>query len=763
MSRKLLTITFRNLSNRAIAAYPVTYGVSLAQGVLRIAERLAIELPNGERRALQTKVLETHFDGSIKWLLLDFSLPLEANQIGKVSLVQSTEDSSASNAIRVEENDETIGVSTPRLVAAIHKKRFSLFHSYRVNGRELMPPGSDIVVENHSGKKFYASLAERLETRVLERGPLRTVIEVSGRHTAEDDATLLDFRLRVTFRADEPGVLLSYKFTNREEPETGVLLRSIHLEVPTAIGDKTTKLVRQCNSGLEWFSRRHEIRENVELTAGEVLSAEGKARYGVAAEGKVLIRNFDSLRENVAAYPYYLRPGNARTDMTGGLRQMYPYLGANGENGSALGWFFEMQNHYPKALRGERNSLFFDIWPHWAGELRVRRGQSKEHDLYLSLFDETREHSALEGEYFDHEIDGVGIWGTVAPPLQLTLDAEYVRATQILQLHRWLPYDTTQYFAIEAKLGSFDANGAQSAKGMMDFGDWINADRSWAHNNENDAILDMIREYYRREEATMLPLALAKARHNAHVDFIAFDPDKLRAGTMPAHCPEHTDGATYPSHMWVDGLLAAYDLTGNPDFLEVALSVGANMRRWQTGNPSVFYADARECGWPFLAYLRLHEFTHETKWLDACREIFDYYRARIGPDGEIKYALPHGVGTMLMAYGEFIAWRALFFYYERTGDREVKDFLIEMLDKVYLQRPGQMTMGWACNDLFPAWAAYTLTGDNKYIEDNYPFLQFLMQREGRFPWGGVDMHFYLGELHRRGVLARFAHPGFETL
>ena len=66
-----------------------------------------------------------------------------------------------------------------------------------------------------------------------------------------------------------------------------------------------------------------------------------------------------------------------------------------------------------------------------------------------------------------------------------------------------------------------------------------------------------------------------------------------------------------------------------------------------------------------------------------------------------------------------------------------------------------MEMGWACNDLFPAWAAYTLTGDDKYIEDNYTFLQFLMDRTGGFPWGGVDMHFYLAELDRRGALARF--------
>ena len=85
----------------------------------------------------------------------------------------------------------------------------------------------------------------------------------------------------------------------------------------------------------------------------------------------------------------------------------------------------------------------------------------------------------------------------------------------------------------------------------------------------------------------------------------------------------------------------------------------------------------------------------------------------------------------------------------------MKEFLDPSLDKIYLLRPGRILEGWACNDLFPAWAAYQLTGNDKYIEDNYPFLHFLMQRQGNFPWGGVDVQPYLAELDRRGALERF--------
>jgi hypothetical protein len=757
MNKELLKITCRNTSNRQIASYPLTYGVPLKEGELKGDERLAIQRGDGDLVPVQTHPLETYPDGSIKWLLLDFELPFEANEKTEVALLETdAQDLPAASGLDARETVDQIQVTTARFSVAINRKRFSVIHSWSDSGKELMAAGSDVVIEGFDGKHYRASLSKKIDVRLVEKGPHRMVVQASGRHTAEDGAELFDFRLRYTFRPHEPGVGMAYRFTNREKPETGVKVKSISILIPTALGIKTTKLARQSNHGKNWFSRLVRIPETVELIAGKAVNDAAKARYGTAAEGKVLIRNFDSLKEDLSDYPYYLRPGNARTDMTGGLRQMYPYLAMTDGQASAMAWFYDMELNYPKAIQAEDNRFTLDIWPASFGEFLVRRGQSKEQQFYVSLSASARSQAEMEGIYFDHEITGGGIWSSSARPVELTLNPDYVRDCRVLQLHRWLRYDEDRYFQIEVKLGSAGAKGSYSCRGMMDLGDYVSADRSWCHNNENDALLDMIREYYRRAEPTLLPTAIAKAYHTAHVDFIAYDPDPLRQGTMPAHCPEHTDGAAYPSHMWVDGLMAAYNVTGETDFLEAALSVGENMRRWQTQNSEIFYADSRECGWPMLAYLRLYEFTHDSRWLDASEEIFRFYQKRMGPDGTIRYELPHGVGTVLVGYGEFITWRAVFFFWEQTGRADVKEFLVRCLDKVYRYRPGHLVGGWASNDLFPAWAAYQLTANDKYIEDNYPFLQFLMQRHENFPWGGVDMHFYLAELDRRGTLERFA-------
>jgi len=535
----------------------------------------------------------------------------------------------------------------------------------------------------------------------------------------------------------------------------------MQLALPTRLGRTTTKTIRQMNHGKDWYSRLVEIKENVEVVSGLTLFDPHKNHLGDLTLGVVLLRNFSSLREDLPQYPYYLRPGDMRTDSGGGLRAIYPYLAANGDDASLVGWFYDMANNYPKSLRSDRHLFSYDIWPVFAGELHVRRGQSKEHELYLSFAGRQRTAEEMESVYFDHEIVGMGVAGSRARPVTLTLDAPDVRDCQVLQLHRWLPYDKRRYTVIETKLSQNAPyqSIAFKAKGMWDIGDQITNPPTWCQNNENDVILDGIREYYRQADPSRLVTALQQACHNAHVDFIAYDPDPLRQGTMPAHCPAHTDGATYPSHMWVEGLFAIYNITGNTDFLDAAISVGENMLRWQHDGPNVFYADSRECGWPMLAYLRLHEYTKEQRWLDACEEVFEFYRRRMGDDGMIRYELPHGVGTVVAGYGEFIGWRSLFFYYERTGRQEVKDFLISCLDKVYLREQAPL-IGWACNDLFPAWAAYALTGEDKYIEDNYTFLQFLIDTPGVFPWGGMDLHYYLAELHRRGTLDLFCqYPG----
>lgn len=750
-SRDLLNIRFKNVTNRAIAQFPVNYGVPLAAGMLKDADRLTIRLPDGSIEPVQGSILERHADGSARWLLLDLDFPVKANENAQLTLVGGA-DAMSKDGIRVEDSADGITVTTPCLSARISKRSFSVFDSYRVNNHELAVPGSEIVVEDLNHRQYVAGKPSAV--RVTVNGPMRVVVESFGEHVDRDGTRLFRFRLRYTFRLHEPGVEIAYKFTNVEMPDTGVEITRVSVVLPTTVDKACDHYVRQCYSGLKWLPRMVTIHEPVEVTSVGSLSSDARSRYGNAADGQVVISRLESLGEDLSKYPHYLRPGNARVDMSGGLRVVLPWVGVSGKKGSAVAWFYEMGPNFPKALACEHGVFRFDIWPAWADPVRIRRGMSKEHRLFVSLSDSPRSAAEMEGVYLDHEVATLGPYSIAAGPVGLTLDPAYVRSTCELDLNRWLVFDEKKNFLLEQKLGSFQSARRTTAMGMLDYGDDMIPGWHTACNNDNDTAQQYMREYYRLENPARFLDAIAQARHSAHVDFIAFDPDPLRQGTMPAHCPNHTDGATYPSHMWVNGLLAVYGVTGDTDLRDAALSVGENMLRWKEQSPDIFYHDSRECGWPVLAWLRLHEFTGEARWLDACRDVFAFYRDRIRKDGTLLYELPTGMGLFRMGYVDCIAWRAMFFYWERTKDREAKDVLVAALEKVYKADYRMLAgNGWGAYDLFPAWAAYTLTGKGWYLEDNYDFAKILLKRnDGMQPL--IDVMYYFNELDKRGVLEK---------
>jgi len=49
MTQSLLTINYKNTSNRAIAAFPITQGAPLPEGALRETAGLAIQRADGSR------------------------------------------------------------------------------------------------------------------------------------------------------------------------------------------------------------------------------------------------------------------------------------------------------------------------------------------------------------------------------------------------------------------------------------------------------------------------------------------------------------------------------------------------------------------------------------------------------------------------------------------------------------------------------------------------------------------------------------------
>ena len=79
-------LTVAEPSGGARSNWPVTSGVPLGQGIVRDGEQTALFAGDGLQIPLQTEVLSRWPDGSVRWLLLDFSIDLAARETKRLTL-----------------------------------------------------------------------------------------------------------------------------------------------------------------------------------------------------------------------------------------------------------------------------------------------------------------------------------------------------------------------------------------------------------------------------------------------------------------------------------------------------------------------------------------------------------------------------------------------------------------------------------------------------------------------------------------------------
>jgi hypothetical protein len=148
---------------------------------------------------------------------------------------------------------------------------------------------------------------------------------------------------------------------------------------------------------------------------------------------------------------------------------------------------------------------------------------------------------------------------------------------------------------------------------------------AWA-NNEYDLIHALSIELMRTGRRSIWPTLKAVARHNIEVDFIYHSDDPWQHHGSPTHSANHINSSSYPSHIWTQGLLEYYCLTGDPDALEVAIKLGdtiiRNLEHPQRSKD--FWGFNREIGWALLALVQLAETTGEERFHTHSGKIVDY-------------------------------------------------------------------------------------------------------------------------------------------
>jgi hypothetical protein len=248
-------------------------------------------------------------------------------------------------------------------------------------------------------------------------------------------------------------------------------------------------------------------------------------------------------------------------------------------------------------------------------------------------------------------------------------------------------------------------------------------------NNEYDLIVCLARECMRGGLTSGLWRKLRWfVRHAVEVDFIDYSDFPRQHHGSPAHSVRHCMASAYPSHLWCEGLLAYYCLSGDEDVLDVSIKMGDYVLGVfaDPDEQGVEWSFTRELGWGLLYLSCIYDITREPRFLDMATKLAERLIAE-PPDDELLIRMVRKA----FAYSSIAL--GLEMLHRVTGEERYAQWLVDVADEVLrLRREGRVsTGGMSLNYLN---AAYAVTGDERYVRGHGDPQQILGEARGQYEW-----------------------------
>lgn len=640
----------------------VQFGFPLARGALFDLRRLRISV--GEKPvASQANVLALWPDGSLKSLLVQFTLPPKGGRLIEVAFGSEVSPGPESSPIHYEEKEDSFSISTGVIDAVVGKNGFvPLREVYATDGasRRLLATGSGLELRDESGQLYTSAGASPETIRIERRGTHDFVLRAEGKY-AHGTARWMRYVTRLRFIAGSGRVEVATTHYNDE--------------LATEFSDFSSLGMQFQFPNMEgWESAvdlgSHGIRTGpfalVQRDEDQAVLGEGKILQGARAVGVAEVRTLG-------------RP--VRLGIT------------------------DFWQRWPKAIESRAGQLQIGLLPPLSGE----------HLLPMQLA-----FPFVEGRYrmkwgmsfterFTLDFGGSGslesFSGATVKPAFAVLPADYTAGTGVFGplpskgapgVERWNGY-------MQRSLASYRQHReADRAYGFLNWGDWFGErGHNWG-NNEYDRAHGLAMQFLQTGEGEYLAEALSAARHQADVDIVHAYPDPYYLGANPQHSIGHTgisyqpitpktwsyayDGATSArnGHTWSNGMVDCWLLTGDPVVMEAALALGEHIRWALLSRFHEIGDHERSAGWSLLAAMGIYRATSDPAYLEGATRIKQLALKEWDPvSGIWPHILPaahaknrtgvrgnsvYNIGILMMGLAQ---------YHHETGDPEV----LECLDR----------------------------------------------------------------------------------
>lgn len=243
----------------------------------------------------------------------------------------------------------------------------------------------------------------------------------------------------------------------------------------------------------------------------------------------------------------------------------------DGEYALTAGIYQAYQN-FPKAMDTGKDGINLWILPQTEPDLKLPQGVARTTRLYLFFRPVEMDERLLMDRALMMEMPAVPV-----------LEPDIYEAAGVFP---GLISDQFQYHHATERFLYRYVDSRAKGLGMLHFGDgpeweYMKQGRSqrkliWI-NNEYDMPHNFMIMLARSGDRRYYDYLKAATEHWYDVDLCHHSNQPYKQGLLYTHSVDHISGQPVPSHQWVEGLLDYYHLTGNPNGLEAALAIGANL------------------------------------------------------------------------------------------------------------------------------------------------------------------------------------------
>jgi len=715
------------------SGWPVTLGIPFAAGALHDAGTLGLTNPEGSAVPVSARQLVAWPDGSIRWALLAF----QAKTTGPHA-VTNNGNSEPENAVRLQETPDGITLDNGLVRVALARTGPGPISSLTAHGRLLLSDARELELRANDATTQYETARE---ITILESNAQRARIRIEGAHFTATGKRCLSYRLDVELWAGWSSLRLDYSFFNLETGSHELAIDSIQFAFRPQLKSDVQRHFVQSHYGD--FMQPREV-----LNPAPVAIIADKSRVRPRIEEYAMLLD-DSV------YAPYLVPSVPDTESWLGLR--------DGEQSVYL-QMHDFEAMPPGRLASRGNELLLEVWPAAAGPLQLPQGRSRRQCITLAF---PAENNAGAGEIQKllnaplHEGRAVATsesFRSVAAfeqdlVLETNRNTRFERfLTRLIRMQtahdKFDIGDTIEdgYTSGYLKLGRLPLKHGVTEPGnpmrvKSQHGTELAGDDrfepAWS-NNEYDVIHVLCSELMRDTKQELWRTLYLFTRHNIEVDFVYYSDDPWQHEGSPAHSSNHNFSSSYPSHIWTQGLLEYYCLTGDPDALEVAIKLGDTIIRNfnDPGRRPLLWGFNREIGWPILALVHLSDITGEARFREQVDEFVEYLMNfdRAGNKKAVnlsgvnpRHSMDRQIVGSYFGYASMVEGLQL---YARLYNHEplrawLVDFLMSL--KNALWQAGESSEGASSHLIAQGMAiGYELTGDEEFLRAGMLMIEQLM-------------------------------------